>query len=611
MWYESEKYKKEITDINHLMYSLKGELEDNEAKLTLIKFLYRNLGLTTELLSGIQLYPDQIVIIKGLLNSNYSLNVWGRGIGKTWLASIYCFLQCIFFPNTSILVAGPTFRTSRFIFNHIEKLADQPEAVMLAQAFGHKIKRNDEFRWSINGGEIVAIPLNGEKIRGFRANVLVIDEFLLMGEEMVEKVLMPYLVATPAWEIKRRKMIRDKETDMIRKGIITEEERMVFHNNAKLVALSSASYTCEYLYKKYDEFVKQIYSDNLPENKARYFVSQLSWDSIPPDRMDKSIIELAQSNEANSATFQREYCAQFIDGSDSYFSMKKMIECTVPDGEEPTLLLQGHKDKKYILAIDPNFSNSPTADNFAMCLTELDDNGPGATIVHSYAEAGKDLKDHIKYFYYLYTNFNIVMIVIDYAGYQFLESANESEWFRKDNIEIKVFDFVAEKDGAELEEQLKLARKGYNKTIHKVAFSQYFTTDFIRKANEHLQGCIDYKKIWFGGSIKGSANSFEKACSAKVNLEFVGEESASDLIDTQEILLKQTKYQCASIEVKTTAKGTQSFDLPQIMKRDMTSTRMRRDSYTALLLAAWGIKCFNDIKQAPEENTSTFEPIFI
>jgi len=611
MWYDPPKYYKPQEDVNKIFLSLKGELEEKQAKITLAQFLYRNLGFTTELLTGIKLYPDQIINIKGMLNSNYTLCVWGRGLGKTFSAAMFCILQCVFNPGSKILIAGPTFRTARFIFNHIEKVCDSHEAKLLFQAMGVKSKRNDEFRWAINGGEIVAIPLNGEKIRGFRANVLIIDEFLLMNEDLVEQVLMPFLLAPQ--DIKERQVIRAKETELIRRGVLTEEERMVFDNKAKLIALSSASYTCEYLYKKYDEFVKQIYSDSMPENGAKYFVSQMAWDSISVDRIDKSIIEMAQSNESNAATFKREYGAQFIDGSDSYFSMKKMIECTIPDGESPTLLLQGKKNKKYLLAIDPNFSNSPTADHFAMCLIELDDDGKiGGTVVHNYAKAGKDLKDHINYFYYLYDNFNIEMIIIDYAGYQFLESANESELFRKANAEIKVFEFYAEKDGEEWEEQLKLARKGYNKEIKKIAFTQYFTSDFIRKGNEWLQGCIDYKKIWFGGGIKADGSAFDQAVSANVDLKLVGEDDTTEFIDNQEILLKNMKYECASIEVKTTAKGTQSFDLPQIMKRDHTSSRMRRDSYTSLMLACWGMKCYFDIMTGPREDVeTTFEPILL
>ena len=216
MWYSNSKYNRIITDVNEELSLLKGELDDEQAKVTLVKFLRRNIGFTVELLTGISLYPDQIIVIKALLNRNFCLNVWGRGVGKTFIGAIYCLLQVLFEPGTNILIAGPTFRTSRFIFNHIEKIASSKNGRMLFDAIGKPIKRPDEYRWKINEGSIVAIPLNGEKIRGFRANVLLIDEFLLMGEEMVEKILMPYLVAPQ--DIGDRKKIRDHETSLIKRA---------------------------------------------------------------------------------------------------------------------------------------------------------------------------------------------------------------------------------------------------------------------------------------------------------------------------------------------------------------------------------------------------------
>jgi len=627
MIYFPDKYRKKKPDVNKEILAVKGEIDEHTARILLAKFLFYNLGFTTDMLAGIKLYPDQIINIKALMDSNYSLCVWGRGCGKSYVAAVYCLLQCIFFPGSMILIAGPTFRTARLIFNYLEKICENPDAQLLMQAMGIKSKRNDQFSWKINEGEITAIPLNGEKIRGFRANILIIDEFLLMNKDMVEKVLIPYLVAPQ--DIKERQIVRAKETELIRRGVLKEEERMNFKNEAKFIALSSASFTCEYLYEKYQEFVKQIYSDTMPENGAKYFVSQMAYDSVPADRMEQSIIELAQSEQSNSANFKREYGAQFIDGSDSYFSMKKMMECTLPDGESPSLLLRGEKDKRYILAIDPNWSNSTTSDNFSMTVVEIDEDRfkegkVGGTVVHNYAKFGKDLKDNIKYFYYIWTHFDIHLICIDYAGYQFLESANEFDLFKKAGIEFKIFEFYAEKDGAELEKELKNARRTYNRSIHRIAFTQYFTSDFIRKGNEYLQGCIDYKKIWFGSSIKGDENAFDRVISSDIDLSSTGvedvvkEATESELksggilqmIDDQEFWLKQQKYQCASIEVKTTSKGTQSFDLPQVMKRNNTSTRMRKDSYTTLMLACWALKQYLDIMNVPTED-NTFTPTLL
>jgi hypothetical protein len=539
---------------------------------------------------------------------------------NTSIAALVAVLLCIFKPKTNILICGPTFRTSRFIFNYIEKIVESREGKMLAACLGTKSKRNDQFEWKINDGSIVAIPLNGEKIRGFRANVLIIDEFLLMQQDLVERVLMPYLIVPQ--DLKKRQKIRAIEDNLIKKGIITEEQRTKPVNNAKLIGLSSASFTCEYLYRTYQDYINQIYNPSQSEDAGKYFVSQMSWDSIKDisDRIDKTVIEQAQSNQANLASFKREYGATFVDGSDGYFSMNKMLACSIKDGEEPTQLLKGAKNKKYLLSIDPNLSGSETSDHFAMCVLELDETKEKkctGTVVHQYAKAGKDLKDHIAYFFYIFTHFNIEIIIIDNAGYQFIESANESEAFRSSNINIKIFEFAAEKDGEEYVQQLREARKGYNKQIQRIAFTQVFTTDFITKSNEWLQGCIDFKRVWFSSPIKANQDSFDKAIQVKLNDNLIddkldtGESAIGYFIDNQDTLMKQLRYECSAIEVTVNSKGVQTFDLPQVIKRDQSASRMRRDSYTALLLAAWGMKAYNDLLNTSVEQYETFEPFVV
>ena len=196
MIYSPEKYKFESTNFNKQFLDLEGELDDKEAKISLAKFLRANLGFTTELISGIKLAAYQEATLKGMMNRHFSMCVWGRGCGKSFIAAVYCFLQCIFEPGTKIMIAGPTFRTARNIFTNLEKLVNSKGAELLRQAFHiPPSKRNDQYEWQINGGTITAIPLSGEKIRGFSANVLLLDEFLLLSEDIVKTVLMPFLVA--------------------------------------------------------------------------------------------------------------------------------------------------------------------------------------------------------------------------------------------------------------------------------------------------------------------------------------------------------------------------------------------------------------------------------
>ena len=609
MWYCPDKYKKPIPNLNEEFLDLKGELPDRQAKITLAKFMRSNLGFTTELLSGIKLALYQEITLKAFFNRNFSMCVWGRGCGKSFIAAVYCFLQCVFEPRTKILIAGPTFRTARFIFNNLEKIVESKEAQMLAHAFGAKSKRNDQFEWKINEGTITAIPLSGEKIRGFRANILVLDEFLLLPEDTIKTVLMPFLVAPQ--DMAERIKIREMEDDLIKKGQMEEKDRIKFENNSKMIALSSASFSFENLFKTYKEWMNNIYSEDIQQ--SNYFISQMAFDSIPSDMIDNTVIEEAQSGGSSNSSFQREYCAQFTDGSDSYFSAKKMHDCTIPDGEKQHTLIKGEKDKEYILGIDPSFSNSPSSDYFAMSVLELDEEkGNESTLVHAYAVAGGDLKDHIKYLHYLVTHFDFSMIIIDNAGYQFIDSANESELFRDSRINLKFFDFNSDKTGVDYQQMLLKAKSQYNKKEHVICFKQLFSTTFLREANEYLQASIDHKRIWFASRTAACGSFFDKVSAQAVPVKLMPYENKGDLIEFQDDIIYQTRKQCALVEVKTTAKGTQTFDLPQHLKRSTSANRARKDNYTTLMLGNWAVKSYNDLKNTKlEQINHTFTPKMI
>ena len=608
-----EKYLKEIKDVNAELSQLKGFLNDKEAKISLAKFLRANIGFSTELISGVKLAPYQEIHIKALLNRNFNLCVFGRGCGKSFIAAVFCFLQCVFEPNTKILIAGPTFRTARFIFNNLEKIVNSKGAELLAQCFGAKTRRNDQFEWEINGGSIVAIPLNGEKIRGFRANVLVLDEFLLLPEEIVKNVLMPFLVAPQ--NIKERMEIRENEDKLIEEGLMKESERMVFENTSKMIALSSASYTFENLYKIYNEWTERI-TDN-EKGEATYFVSQLSYEALPEEMIDKTIIEEAQAGGSSHSGFLREYCARFTDGSDSYFNAKKMEECTLKTGEKPHTLMKGNPNKKYILGIDPNMSDSPNADYFAMAIMEYDEEKQQGILVHTYAGLG-NLKNHVNYLHYIIKNFNIVFMILDNAGADtFLAACNESNIFKQEKIEIKTFDIDSDLEGVDYDLMIKNAKNQYNLQDRRIAFNQVFTASFIRKANEYLQACIDYKRVWFASRTASDENSFNETVGLNIPLELMKTEDKKDwtildFIENQDDFIYQTKKQCVLIEHSATSRGTQSFDLPQHLKRSASANKARKDNYSAFMLANWAVKCYNDMMSTQViEETPTFSPIMI
>jgi hypothetical protein len=288
-----------------------------------------------------------------------------------------------------------------------------------------------------------------------------------------------------------------------------------------------------------------------------------------------------------------------------------MHECTVPDGQQPTTQIRGSTGSKYVLGIDPSFSNSPSSDFFAMSLFEIDDASKEGTLVHGYAVAGGDLKDHIKYLYFILSSFDVDFICIDNAGYQFLDSCNENKLFLDARINLKFIDVDTDKEDEDYNKQMIKAKRQYNKRDHRICFRQVFTSNWLRKANEHLQAAIDHKKIWFAAKTTANIAAFNKATSQHVPVQHTGAENLLDLIETQDNLIYQTKKQCALIEVTSTVRGTQTFDLPLHLKRSTSSTRARKDNYTTLMLANWATKVYYDMQEQESGALDTFVPRLI
>ena len=95
------------------------------------------------------------------------------------------------------------------------------------------------------------------------------------------------------------------------------------------------------------------------------------------------------------------------------------------------------------------------------------------------------------------------------------------------------------------------------------------------------------------------------------NFRSTGYTNTLEFIEMQDALIYQTKKQCALVEVRSTARGTQTFDLPQHLKRNTSTNRARKDNYTTLMLANWATKSYYDMMSVNIEQNDTFAPIMI
>jgi|TARA_Y100001938_G_C8092184_1_gene435715 hypothetical protein len=607
-------------DINKLLLDENlGFLEEREAKLYLYQFLRENTTFAADLLMGIKLFPFQHMSIKAMFETDYFMGVWSRGMSKSFTTAIFAALDAMLNQGVEIGILSKSFRQAKMIFKKIEDIAAKPEAALFAQCITKKSKSNDEWLLEIGRSRIRALPLgDGEKLRGFRFHRIIIDEFLLMPERIYNEVIVPFLsvVENPT----QREDLYNLETKLIKEGKMVEEERYVWPNN-KLIALSSASYKFEYMYKLYTQFENLIFNQNSTDTAHRT-IMQFSYDCAPKQLYDQNLLNQAKSTMSQSQ-FDREFGAVFTDDSSGYFKISKMAECTIPDGEDPSVEVAGEPGAEYLLAFDPSWAESESSDDFAIQIFKLNAERQMGTVVHSYALSGANMKDHIRYFSYILQNFNIVMVVGDYAGgVQFISACNESEIFKQDKLQLKIIEADFERP-ENYNDDLQKARNQYNKNESKICYLRKPTSNWIRQANELLQSNLDHSRIFFASKAIDESYQVQrrkripidklKYLKSNDSVEKMSKEAKMiDFIEHQSDMIELTKVECALIQITTTSQGTQTFDLPSNLKRQSGRDKARKDSYSALVLGNWMIKTYFDMLNFKQkEVVSTFTPMFI
>ena len=600
---------------NDEILKLEGYLEDTKAKIWLYKFLKENVTFTTELLTGIELFPFQHMAVKAMMQNDYFLGIWSRGMSKSFSTGIFALLDAMLNQGVHIGIISKSFRQSKMIFRKIEDISQDKKAELFQQCIGKVTKSNDEWSMQIGKSRITALPLgDGEKLRGFRFQRIIIDELLLMPEKVLNEVITPFLavVENPT----ERQKVKDSEDAMIAAGKMKEEERTEWPSN-KMIGLSSASYKFEYLYKMYQQYENMIFNPGA-KNRGRRCIMQFSYDCAPKALYDENLISQARGTMSQSQ-IDREFNAQFTDDSAGYFKISKMSDCTIEDGESPCVEVAGEVGAEYILAFDPSWSESEASDDFAIQVIKLLPEEKKGILVHSYALPGTNLKKHITYFKYILDHFNIVMIVGDYnGGVQFINSCNESDTFKKEGLDIGVFDGNFN-NPHDYTQDLKEARRKYNLQSKVICHLRKPLSVWIRNANEMLQTAFDRKKIYFAASAMDDNYSMQRAKKIPIkDLKFSKYEDEKNVgakmiefIEHQKDMIDLTKAECALIQVSSSAGGTQSFDLPPNLKRQKGVDKARKDSYSALVLANWGMNIYYDMMNIPQENNQGFTPMFL
>ncbi len=575
-----------------------------------------NFGYTCSILFDFHLHPLQVAVLKLLWNHPFSVFTATRGGSKTTLLAVYAMLRAIFVPNSKVLFIGNAFRQSKLIFSHCENIYHRSPMLkdILSNNSANRISHNvDMFQFSIEDSTITSIPLgNGDKIRGQRSTCTIADEFNNLNEEIYQEVIQGFssVSLNPIEQVRERA----KYKAMVELGEISQEKFLEIQAS-KISNQQIISGTCGYIFepmykmwKRYHDIIysrndkhklQQLFGNELPIGYDRkdYAIIRLPYDVFPEGYIDEKSIGRAKAT-THSGIFGSEYQTLFLKDSQGFFK-RTLIEgavCGNPLAQiikkcgeiEFTIMMEGNRTGKYVMGVDP----ASETDNFALVILEIWEDH--RRIVHSWTTNNYLHKMRLKtglvkeHDYYrscvrkirdLMKLFNIEEIAIDAQGGggsireilgdpNYLEPGEHPLYPIKDDSNPRETDHL-----------------GGRHILHMIEFA---SAEWTYNANHNLKQDIETRELLFPACSSadfGLLHDMDVLTSRVVEKE---NQEIADLRETAEDVLleiEELKNELVLIEHTKTPSGRDKWDTPQVKGLNAKKGRLRKDRYSALLMA--------------------------
>lgn len=239
----------------------------------------------------------------------------------------------------------------------------------------------------------------GEKIRGLRMHVLLIDEFAQMPEEIFDAVIKPMTatVSSPMENVRRLEKIRKLKAA----GIDTSDLEGGGAN--KIIMVSSAFYKFNHMYKRIENYQRLIES-----GQKGYVVRNTNYLDMPTGFMNDDTINEAKETMP-AALFRMEYLSIWESDSDGVFKASLLESCRLPSTDDNTVKLFSEEGKQYVVGCDP----ARTTDAFSIVIIEL---GNKNKVVNAYKYVGMTFPKMADTLVAVCDRYNVVRVVMDSQG---------------------------------------------------------------------------------------------------------------------------------------------------------------------------------------------------
>lgn len=332
----------------------------------------------------------QVAILKELWIRPYPMLVGTRGMSKTWLLALYSMLRAFFKQGSKIVIAGAVFRQSKMVFEYCERFWEDSEILQdICRTYGGmQGPRNaiDKVVMKIGESTITGIPVgDGSKIRGLRATTIIVDEFAAHSEEIFEQVLSGFAIVTldPSKNVKQAARIK-----LLKELGVSYDSSVEDSKRANQVIISGTAYYEFNHFAKYWKRYKAIVESGGDKRKLQdlnaydegfnwkdFSVIRMPVEALPPAFMDEK--NIARSRVSfHESIFNMEMGAIFVKDSQGFFKRSLIEACVCKNpidlGHGPIqfgAMLKGVPGRKYFIAVDP----ASESDLFSIVVLEAHD----------------------------------------------------------------------------------------------------------------------------------------------------------------------------------------------------------------------------------------------
>ena len=234
---ERQKHLHEHFPSTHYLH----KAENVQRVLLWLTFYRRNPSRFVEHYFGIVLHLYQHIILYLMEYFPSFCIVAARSAAKSFLIAVFACKEAILRPGARIVVASATKKQARLIVSEKIKKELLPKSPLLeAEIDSFKDNQNEIEVIFKNGSSIVVVAAN-ENARGYRATVMIYEEFRMIAKNIIDSVLSPFLFVRQADYLK-------------------QEEYAGMQEEPKEVYISSAWYQNHWMWNLIQTFTKDMLS---------------------------------------------------------------------------------------------------------------------------------------------------------------------------------------------------------------------------------------------------------------------------------------------------------------------------------------------------------------